>query len=152
MHRSQHNISTTLWGDIIAPHHCKECPTTMGRQSTDNALFGRGFQKEKTERSLQTCASSSWWVEWNRMAAWRIADPHFSDEVTTKEYNASNVIGKCVPFCSFACHKLFQVPSLGWAGMIQLSGLAAGRKWFGGFLWLHWLEPNTYLAFASLPH
>ena len=48
--------------EVISLHHiiAKNAPTTMGRQSTDNALFGRGFQKEKTERSLQTCASSSW--------------------------------------------------------------------------------------------
>ena len=48
--------------EVISLHHiiAKNGPTTLGRQSTDNALFGRGFQKEKTERSLQTCASSSW--------------------------------------------------------------------------------------------
>ena len=35
--------------EVISLHHiiAKNAPTTLGRQSTDNALFGRGFQKEK---------------------------------------------------------------------------------------------------------
>ena len=36
--------------------------------------------------------------------------------------------------------------------MIWLCSLVEGCRWYGGFLWHHWIDPNPYQPSACLPH